>query len=88
MYRLILTSAFIEQADITHRHDLLLCLLSRDSSKDAIATVARDLARAKWCRKRKNSRSPKLDVYNLSVDELEQTLEGTHFLLSLAPHLK
>ncbi|KIM48242.1 hypothetical protein M413DRAFT_439968 [Hebeloma cylindrosporum] len=71
-----------KKGETTHKHDLLLCLLSKESSKGAIATVARALARAQRYRPRKNLRSSKLEAYRLSVDELEQALEDEDGLSS------
>ena len=81
IHRLSLTSIFIEQGAINHKNDLLLCLLSRESSKGAIATVAGALARAQRCRTQKHLRSSKSNAYRLSVEELDHTLEGAILML-------
>ncbi|KAH9486977.1 hypothetical protein JR316_0001043 [Psilocybe cubensis] len=62
--------------EISARANLLLCFASWRCSKPAIATAAQELARKHSQKTRKGFRSRVRDAYRLSVDELNQILEG------------
>lgn len=58
------------------KDDLLVCLLSRSSSKLVIASAAEAIAARRAPRSRKNSRSQKATDFELTVDHLDGILEG------------
>ncbi|KAG6831228.1 hypothetical protein H0H92_012025 [Tricholoma furcatifolium] len=57
------------------RHELTLSLISRESSKPAIAAVAQSLASRMKQKARKSTKLAKSDPYTLSVHELANLLE-------------
>ncbi|KAG6868605.1 hypothetical protein C0993_000631 [Termitomyces sp. T159_Od127] len=67
------TSAF----DFVSPSQLTLCLMSRKSSKPAIASVAQALVSSAKQKQWTKSKHVKADVFTLSVDELEGLLECT-----------
>ncbi|KAF8960976.1 hypothetical protein BDZ97DRAFT_1264615 [Flammula alnicola] len=65
-----------------HKSDLLLCMISAEASKPAIAAAARALARTESRRLRNSSPSEKREPYKLTVEELDRILEDASGLSS------
>jgi len=69
------TAVFAEKGLNTRRHDLRLCLVSRQSAKPAIASAAQSLAQAQaQIRNRKANHSCTSDTFQLSVDQFDELL--------------